>query len=384
MTQRFYRDTWVEVDLQAIATNVQAISQLYIDRKVNVMAVVKANGYGHGAIEVARTALHAGATHLAVALLDEAIELRQAGIKAPILILGRIRPEDVVVALEYDAMVTVFQLEWLLEAKQHLDEERPIQVHVKLDTGMGRIGIRQKEEAAALFQFIRDHKSFDLNGVYTHFATADELDLAYLNEQHSRFVEMLGWLTEWGMTMPLIHSGNSAAGMRFPDKTFDLFRLGISMYGLTPSPEITNDLPVSLKQAFTLKSRLVQVKEMPAGEAISYGATYRTKQREWIGTIPIGYADGWLRYHSTNGGEVLVNGERAPFVGRICMDQCMIRLPGPVEVGTVVTLIGVDGDDEITMDEVAARLGTINYEIPCVISQRVPRIYQGIRNVKKN
>ncbi|TWI54039.1 alanine racemase [Halalkalibacter nanhaiisediminis] len=375
MTRRFYRDTWAEIDLHAIATNVREVSKLYDNKNVRIMAVVKANGYGHGAIEVARTALSAGATHLAVALLDEAIELREAEITEPILVLGRIRPEDVAIAVEFNVMVTVFQLEWLIEAKKHLHADECIHLHVKLDTGMGRIGVRSKEEAASLFRFIQADESFALNGIYTHFATADEQDLSYLNEQHTRFVEMLGWLKEWGIKKPLIHSGNSAAGMRFPEKAFDLFRLGISMYGLTPSPEITDDLPVSLKQAFSLKSRLVQVKEMPAGEAISYGATYRTKQREWIGTIPIGYADGWLRYHSTNGGAVLVNGQRAPFVGRICMDQCMIRLPGPVEVGTVVTLIGADGDDEITMDEVAARLGTINYEIPCVISSRVPRIY---------
>lgn len=376
MTQKFYRDTWAEIDLRAIDANVRAISQLYADKNVRVMAVVKANGYGHGAIEVARTALRAGATHLAVALLDEAIELRGAGIKAPLLVLGRIRPEDVAVAVEFDIMVTVFQFDWLVEAKKYLDESKIVHVHVKLDTGMGRVGIRCKEEAEPLFQLIRDDESFALNGIYTHFATADEQDLSYFYKQHDHFVDMLRWLNEWGIAAPLIHSGNSAAGMRFPEKAFDLFRLGISMYGLTPSPDINKELPVSLKPAFSLKSRLVQVKEMPAGEAISYGATYRTSQREWIGTLPIGYADGWLRYHSTNGGDVLVNGQRMPFVGRVCMDQCMIRLPGPVDVGTVVTLIGADGDDEITMDEVAKRLATINYEIPCVISQRVPRVYK--------
>jgi alanine racemase len=377
MNQGFYRDTWAEIDLTAIAQNVQAIHHLYNGKDVSIMAVVKANGYGHGAVEVARTALKAGASYLAVALLDEAISLRKAGIREPILVLGRIRPRDVTVAQAYGVIVTVFQTEWLEEAKNYLPTDTSIPIHIKIDTGMGRVGLRTKEEASSLFEFlVKNNKQFNVHGVYTHFATADEQDTSYVSEQHERFIKMLNWLKERGIEVPIIHSGNSAAGMRFPDKTFNLFRLGISMYGLTPSPEITNQLPVHLKQAFSLKSRLVQVKKMPAGEAISYGATYRTKTDEWIGTIPIGYADGWLRSHSTNGGEVLINGKRAPFVGRICMDQCMVRLPEPVETGTIVTLIGEDGNDKITMDDVAKRLGTINYEIPCIIGQRVPRVYQ--------
>ncbi|WP_332698008.1 alanine racemase [Halalkalibacter lacteus] len=375
MSQTFYRDTWAEVDLNAVSHNVSSISQLYREKNVHVMAVVKGNGYGHGAVEVAKTALGSGAKYLAVALLDEAIQLREANITAPILVLGRIRPEDVAIAVQWDVMITVFQVGWLQEAKDYLSEGQSVQIHVKFDTGMGRVGLRSKEEAALLFQFVIEHKSFNLHGIYTHFATADEPDVSFVNEQHERFLSMLEWLKGWGIKAPLIHSGNSAAAMRFPDKMFNVFRLGISMYGLTPSPAITKELPVTLKPAFSLKSRLVQVKELPLGESISYGATYRTKESEWIGTIPIGYADGWLRYHSTSGGEVLINGDRASFVGRICMDQCMVRLSKPVETGTIVTLIGEDGRDKITMDEVAARLGTINYEIPCVIGQRVPRIY---------
>ncbi|GAE26444.1 alanine racemase [Halalkalibacter wakoensis JCM 9140] len=375
MSHVFYRDTWAEIDLKAIAHNVSSISQLYEGKNVDIMAVVKANGYGHGAFEVAKTALKSGATYLAVAILDEALALREAGISAPILVLGRIRPENAGVAARYNIMVTVFQSEWLEQAKEHLAQNEEIQIHVKFDTGMGRIGIRTKDEAKKVFQLIEHHDSFNVIGAYTHFATADELDRSYVEKQHNRFTEMLAWLEEWGIHIPLIHNGNSAAGMRYPEKMFTLFRLGISMYGLTPSPEITRELPVTLKPAFSLKSRLVQVKELPPGESISYGATYQTKESEWIGTIPIGYADGWLRYHSTSGGEVLINGERAPFVGRICMDQCMIKLRKEVETGTVVTLIGKDGNDTITMDEVAARLGTINYEIPCVIGPRVPRVY---------
>lgn len=373
--EQHFRDTWAEVSLAAIAHNVQAVKRLYDKKKVEVIAVVKANGYGHGALQVAETALQAGASYLAVALLEEAIQLREAGIKAPILVLGRVSPKYAGLAAEQKISLTVFQKEWLEEAPSYIGPNRTISIHVKFDTGMGRIGMRTKEEAAAFFEYAKEQKAITIEGIYTHFATADELDLGYYEQQHKRFCEMVSWLEEWNVPPPLLHTGNSAAGMRFPEKAFDLFRLGISMYGLTPSPAIKAQLPVELKPAFSLKCRLVQVKKLPAGEAISYGATYRTTGEEWIGTLPIGYADGWLRYHSQRVGEVLVNGKRAPFVGRICMDQCMIRLPGPVEEGTVVTLIGKDGDDEITMDEVAARLETINYEIPCVISERVPRIY---------
>jgi alanine racemase len=189
-------------------------------------------------------------------------------------------------------------------------------------------------------------------------------------------IPMLEWLKEMELKVPIIHCGNSATSLRYPEKVFNMFRLGISMYGLTPSPEIKDQLPVRLKPAFSLKTRLVQVKQMDEGEAISYGATYRTSGREWIGTLPIGYADGWLRYHSEAKGEVLVSGKRAPFVGRICMDQCMIKLPEEVPVGTIVTLIGKDSLDEVSMDEIATRLQTINYEIPCIITRRVPRVYK--------
>lgn len=375
MDKVFYRDTWAEINLSAIKDNIQAVSRLYQGREVHVMAVVKANGYGHGAIEVAKVALDAGATHLAVALLDEAIELRQAGIVAPILVFGRIRPEDAVVAAKWQVILTVYQLEWLKVATESLPQDARIKVHLKIDTGMGRVGMRREEEVQSVLDFIQESTMFELNGIYTHFATADELNTSYVEKQYGRFLDILTLLEERMIQIPFIHCGNSATGLRFPEKVFNMFRFGISLYGLTPSPEITEELPINLKPAFALKTKIVQVKQLPVDEFISYGATYQTTKDEWIATIPIGYADGWIRHNSTKGGEVLVNGERAPFVGRICMDQCMIRLPRPVEVGTVVTLIGEDGKDSISMEEVAKRLDTINYEVPCIISARVPRLY---------
>ncbi|MCK0473876.1 alanine racemase [Halalkalibacter sp. APA_J-10(15)] len=379
MSKEFYRDTWAEIDLRAIRHNMKSVCNLYhnLGRDVEVMAVVKANGYGHGAIEVAKAVLESGAAYLAVALLDEAIELRDAGIGAPILVMGRIRPEDVAIAIRYRITVTVFQIEWLYEAEHYIDADadQKLFIHIKVDTGMGRIGVRLKSELLPIVSFISKHTNMELEGIFTHFATADEINTDYYETQHKRFLNVLTWMKELGVHIPLIHSGNSAAGMRFPDHTFNMFRFGISLYGLTPSLEIQGELPIELKPAFMLKSRLTHVKKLPAGEAISYGATYQTEADEWIGTIPIGYADGWIRKNSTNSGEVLVNGERVPLVGRICMDQCMIHLKESIEVGTVVTLIGQDHNASISVDEVAERLETINYEIVCMIGMRVPRVY---------
>lgn len=373
--EHFYRDTWVEVDLDAIEQNVTNALRLYKDREMNLMAVVKANGYGHGAVEVSQAALRAGASYLSVAFLDEALALRKAGIDAPILVMGLVGAEHVQLAIKHRITLTVYQLDWLEQAISRLHTRDKLAIHLKLDTGMGRIGLRREEDIRSCMDFISSHECFELEGVFTHFATADEKDLTYFKKQCQRFNQWLEYIREWQLPIRYVHCGNSAAGLRFPEKNFNMFRFGIAMYGLTPSPEITDELPFPLKQAFSLKSRLSNVKKLPKGEGISYGATYVTEGAEWIGTLPIGYADGWIRHHSNAGGHVLIDGKRAPFVGRICMDQCMIRLPKEHSIGDTVTLIGESDGKQITMDEVAKRLNTINYEIPCVISWRVPRIY---------
>ena len=372
METLFFRDTWVEVDLNCIYENVQNMKK-YLPADVTIIAVVKANAYGHGAYQVAKTALKAGASCLAVALLDEALELRRQGIEAPILILGWVRPEDVQVAAKQNITLTVFQLDWLEKAKQFLEADQSVAFHLKVDTGMGRIGVREQSEADEIIDFILEHPEFKMTGVFTHFATADELDLTYFQMQYDRFLTSLHWLKDRQINVETVHCANSATGLRFPDKVFNAVRLGISMYGLTPSPEIKNVLPFPLKEAFSLKSKLVHVKQMGPDERVSYGGTYKTNENEWIGTVPIGYADGWIR--KLKSAEVLVNGERCPIVGRICMDQMMIRLEKEVPVGTEVTLIGRQLYGEITIDEIAKLLDTINYEIPCMISQRVPRTY---------
>lgn len=366
----FYRDTWAEIDLDCILANVASVKK-HLPQDVNMIAVVKANAYGHGDIQVAETALEAGAAYLAVAFMDEAIALRKKGITAPILVLGAARPEDVQVAAKFNITLTAFQKEWLQEAIKHLKTEDRISFHIKVDTGMGRIGVRSLPELTAIEQIISENDQFILEGIYTHFATADELDETYFRQQLALFDSMANGLKE---QPKYIHSCNSAAAIRYPSAYFNAVRIGIAMYGLTPSLEMESEIPFPLREAFSLRSRLVHVKKLQKGEKISYGATYETGEEEWIGTIPIGYADGWIR--KLQGQEVLVKGTRSPIVGRICMDQCMIRLPNHVPIGTTVTLIGGDEDQFISVNEIAQKLDTINYEVPCIIANRVPRLYK--------
>lgn len=366
----FYRDTWAEVDLDCISQNVASVKKL-LPPEVDIIAVVKANAYGHGDFKVAESALNAGASYLAVAFMDEAIALRNQGIQAPILVLGATRPEDVELAVKFNITVTVFQMEWIKAAQSYLPVDKVLSVHIKLDTGMGRIGIRTKEELAAVVQMISKDDRIEIEGIFTHFATADEVDLTYFEKQLELFHDLLSVLKE---RPKYIHSSNSAAALRFSKANFNAVRLGIAMYGLTPSPEIEDELPFPLQEAFSLHSKIVNVKKIEKGEKVSYGATYEAENEEWIGTIPIGYADGWIR--RLQGQEVLVEGIRVPIVGRICMDQCMVKLLHAVPVGTTVTLIGKQNNEFISVNEIARKLETINYEIPCIISTRVPRLYK--------
>jgi len=371
----YYRDTWMEIRLDAISENVRNIRR-HLAEGTELMAVVKADGYGHGAEETAEAALEAGAKWIGVAMLDEALFLRKRGIDAPILVLGYCPPQHAQVAAENRISLTAFQEGWLEEAGRHLTA--PLNVHIKCDTGMGRLGVRTLAELDSLLAALKKSNWIRTEGVFTHFAAADTLEGDYYQKQLEKFQAFLSRFPErpeW------IHASNSAAALLHPESAFNLVRTGIVMYGLSPSEEIKPALPFPLKPALSLHSRLSHVKKAEKGAKISYGCTYTAEQDEWIGTVPIGYADGWLR--DLQGQEVLVNGKRAPIVGRICMDQCMIRLPERVEPGTLVTLIGRQGDEEISADEIARKRNTINYEIVSTLSQRIPRIYkQGEKIVK--
>ncbi|KZR57129.1 alanine racemase [Pseudobacillus badius] len=367
---KFYRDTWAEINLDHISYNVSETLRL-LPENTKLFAVVKANAYGHGDVQVAKAAAEAGAQGLAVAFLDEALSVKRAGLSIPLLVLGASSPQAAKMAADRQISLTVFQKDWLLEAEKHLEEGQLLRVHIKCDTGMGRLGVKTPEELNELAAFIHRSPKFFLEGVFTHFATADDLSTDYFEEQYGLFASMVDSLEE---KPPFIHCANSAATLRFGKTHLNAVRLGISMYGLSPSEEIKQELPFPLKQSFSLRTRIVHVKKLEKGEKISYGATYETSEEEWIATLPIGYADGWLR--KLQGQIVLAGGKRVPIVGRVCMDQCMIRLPEEMPVGTEVTLIGKQGEEEITMDDIARKMETINYEVPCIITARVPRIYK--------
>lgn len=368
--QAYFRDTWVEIDLDCIYENISNIKGL-LEPNMDIYAVVKANAYGHGYEQVARTAVEAGATRLAVAFLDEAILLRKKGFTVPILVLGATRPEDANTAIEYDITLTVFHAEWL-QAVPALSGT--LKIHLKLDTGMGRLGIREKAELIAFAEQLNNNEKIYLDGVYTHFATADELDDTYVNKQIHQLQTMLQWCEELALHPNSIHSANTAASIRRLVKGMNGVRLGIGIYGLTPSIEMTSEIPFPLKAAFSLHSRLTNVKQLEKGDCISYGATYCATNQVWVGTVPIGYADGWTR--RLQGFHVLVDGEKLPIIGRICMDQFMLKLSDRKKIGTEVVLIGEQNGNGICAEEVADYLGTINYEIVCMIGARVPRVYK--------
>ncbi|MFJ5965598.1 alanine racemase [Bacillus sp. NPDC093026] len=370
-TNGFYRDTWAEINLTAIKHNVSHMKD-HIGKKVQLMAVVKANAYGHGDIEIARAALKAGADMLAVAFLDEAISLRNKGVKAPILVLGAVPPEYVKVAVRYNVIMTAYSLEWLRDviqlAKGHIGQ--PIRFHLKMDSGMNRLGVKTVEQANEVKELVENHSFLQLEGVFTHFATADEKDKDYFDLQVDKFKTLLQPLHTEKL---LVHCANSAAGLRFKEVLFNMVRFGISMYGLSPSEEMKDELPFKLEEALSLHTKLAHVKLIQKGESVSYGATYTAYQDTWIGTVPIGYADGWIR--KLAGTEVLVGGKRQKIAGRVCMDQFMVELKEAYSVGEPVVLIGTQGEEKVSVDEVAKRLETINYEVTCSIAHRVPRVY---------
>ncbi|MEK4027077.1 alanine racemase [Pseudobacillus sp. FSL P4-0506] len=367
---KFYRDTWAEINLDHISHNVRETLKL-LPEHTKLFAVVKANAYGHGDIQIAKTAVEAGAQGLAVAFFDEALSVKEAGLPVPLLVLGASSPHTAKIAAEQQISLTVFQKEWLEKAEKHLEDGQVLRVHIKCDTGMGRLGVKTAAELNELAEFIERSPKFFLEGVFTHFATADDLHTDYFEEQYQTFTKMIAALE---IKPAFIHCANSATTLRFQKAYFNAVRLGISMYGLSPSEDMKTELPFPLKQAFSLHTRIVHIKKLNKGEKISYGATYETQQEEWIATLPIGYADGWLR--KLQGQAVLVGGKKAPIVGRVCMDQCMIRLPEEMPIGTKVTLIGKQGEEEITMDDIARKMETINYEVPCIVTARVPRVYK--------
>ncbi|TFE22756.1 alanine racemase [Cohnella luojiensis] len=366
-----YRDTWAEVDLSCISHNLKSIKSR-LPAKTEIMAVVKASGYGHGDAETAKTAVQSGAGSLAVAYLSEAINLRRHGITVPILILTPIQPHETAVAIHYDLMLTVTSAEWFMQLRacKVMNSKTKLKVHVKFDTGLGRIGIREREEWEAIAPWLVQ-PDIQVEGIYTHFASAGEEDSGYLKAQAAKFKEAAGWVKESDIPFRQIHCANSAAALRFPELAMDIVRIGAAMYGYYSRDHAQG---LRLKPAFSLYSRLIQVKRVNKGEYIGYDNSYRASEEEWIGTVPIGYADGWSQ--SLQGSCMLVDGVRAPIVGKIGMDQLMIRLPRSYPVHTLVTIIGKQTKDEITCMELTSYSGRVPQEISTSLTSRITRLYK--------
>ncbi len=373
MTIRSYRDTWVEISLDAIHNNVRVFKN-YIGTNSKLMAVVKADGYGHGAVEVAKEALASGADYLAVAILDEAIQLREAGIHSPLLVLGYTPLRAIPTAINFDITLTVFTEEIARKIKEVAEEkQKQARVHIKIDSGMNRVGIRTKEDALDLAASLASD-FVTLEGIFTHFADADNLDATYTESQFQSFMNIITALEENQIFIPIKHCCNSAATIAHPSMHLDMVRVGVSMYGLYPSEHLKEK--ITLKQAMSLKTKAVYIKTIDTEQAISYGCTFTTNETSTIATIPLGYADGFSRSLS-NRGHVTVHGKQAPIVGRICMDQSMIDVSaiGTVQPDDVFTIFGDPNDGYISMGEVAEQMNTIHYETACLIGKRVPRMY---------
>lgn len=365
-----YRPTKAIIDLQAIRDNVHNLHS-YLQEGVQIIAVVKANAYGHGDVAVARAALQAGASILAVATPDEAVRMRQHFPDVELLVLGAAPVSFVQYASDHQIMLTVFSPEWVEQAKLVQGLLKPLLLHIKIDSGMGRIGVTSREQLLELYKEIQATENFVVDGIFTHFATADEEDAEYFDNQVSLFKELLNALPN---KPRLVHAANTATALaKDAALQFDAVRYGISLYGLAPSGYVANLLPFPIRQAFSLQTEIVHVKKLKAGQSVGYGAAFTAKEDCYIGTLPIGYADGMIR--KLGGQTVLVAGERCPIVGRICMDQCMILLPRAYNIGELVTLLGAQGNDFISIDEWATKCDTINYEVPCIITSRVPRTY---------
>ncbi len=369
------RPTWVEIDLSAIANNTRQIQSL-VGPDVHILASLKADAYGHGALKVARTVLHNGASMLGVATVSEAMPLCEAGIHAPILVFGYVPHWQMREAVHLGLTITLYSIESaqaLSRAAQAL--RRTVKVHVKVDTGMGRLGIRVEHiaEVLKLIHTIIDLPGLELEGIFTHFAMADSQNQTHARMQLTRFQHVLQLIEKEHIRPPLVHAANSAAIISLSEAHFDMVRPGIALYGLDPSPEVR--LPAGFRPALSFKTQVAQVKVIPDGESISYGCTYTTDRPTRVAILPVGYADGFRRAPA-NWGSVLVHGQEAPLLGRVCMDQCIIdvsHIP-QVRAGDEVVLIGRQGEASLTAEQVAQRLGTINYEVVSEILARVPRV----------
>ena len=369
--------TWAEVDLSAIRSNAQAI-KAYAQGK-SLIAVIKADAYGHGVIPVAES-LHEEAAMYAVATVAEAVELRTAGIRKPVLVLFNALPAQAETIIEYQLTPSVYEptlCNALFSAAR--GKGTSVQVHLDVDTGMNRGGIWYTE-AADFLKWLISLEEIEIEGIFTHFATADEADKSHVHLQLERFKAVLSALSKINLRPPIVHAANSAAALTLPDAHFDAVRVGLGLYGVYPSSEVKRASTVLLQPALTWKARIISLRQSTQGEGVSYGRTHIVEEPTLLATLPIGYADGYSRALS-NRGEALIGGAKYRQVGSVCMDGSVFQIAASnqdqtdLDIGDEAVLIGKQGDSEITVDKIAERAGTISYEILTGIGKRAPRIY---------
>jgi len=368
-----YRPTWAQINLKNLEFNYRQLKRT-AGKKVKVLAAVKANAYGHGILEVSRKLENAGVDYLGVASIDEALVLRYGKIKTPILVLGiAFSKNEMQLALKFNITLTVADYRYAKILNSQIPSKNKIKIHIKVDTGMGRLGIWHEQAKEQIIKISR-LKNLSIEGIYTHFSSADS-DLVFTRAQAQIFAALIKELRQNKITFELAHAANSIAACRFPDSCLNMIRPGIMLYGIYPDKKLK--FRIKLKQVLSLKTKITYLKTVDAGRSISYGRTYITKRKTRIATLPLGYADGYARALS-NKAKVIIRGEKFPVSGRVCMDQTMVDvgISSKIKKGDIVTLIGSQGAQEIHAEDLAFICNTIAYEITCWISSRVPRVFK--------
>ena len=379
--QAMHRPTWVEIDLNALRHNLLAIKKR-VGPQINILGIVKADAYGHGDYEVSRVLLSNGVEMLGIAIVEEGIQLREKGIKTPLLILGGIFEEQIDTVIQYDLTPTVYDLKLAdVLSKRAYHFNKVIKVHVYVDTGMGSIGVKHNK-AVEFIKSLKDMKNLFIEGIYTHCSSSDENDSSFTNLQIKRFRAILDALDTIKVRIPLRHMANSGAILGYPEAYFNMVRPGLSLYGLYPSEDVSRD--ICIRPVMSFKTRIIHIKDMESGDVVGYGRTYRVTKPIRVATLPLGYDDGYNRLLS-NQGEVIIRGKKASVIGRVCMDQCFVDVTNikDVSVGDEVVLYGRQGQETISIESVAEQLNTVPYEVTCNISKRVPRIYININEEDK-
>ena len=375
---KYYR-IQAKVDLDNICHNIDDIKR-ELNKDTKVMVIVKADGYGHGAVPIAK-ALNNRVNAYGVAIIEEAIELREAGIKKPILILGHTPIEAYNYLINYDITQTIFQYEAAKALSLEAAKENKIaKIHIKIDTGMNRLGFPDKMESIMEIKKIKELKNIEIEGIFTHYAKADEIDKSSTEKQLKRFLDFVKKLEEEGVMIPVKHASNSAGIIEVRESDLNMVRCGIASYGIYPSKDVDHN-HIRLRPAMTLESHIIFIKEVGAGEGVSYGSTFITNRRTRIATIPVGYADGYSR-NLSNRGKVIINGQYAPIIGRICMDQFMVDVTDikDAKERDKVILLGGEGEAFISVEELAHWSQSFPYELVCTIGKRIPRFYPGIKD----